>query len=270
MFDIPVQPTRRMPLFVQIILVVVPAVALVLGGRALLRRLLSAEEHEHAERAVPFLLGTVGGFFGMLAGFMLSNAWSDLRALRTTMSAEVNSLADLTNIAARLPQPHANEIRAAVVTYLRVVVDDELPMMIKEHRTSPAATTALAGLWDPLATYDPKTDWEGTLHGIAINKVMEVGEKRRQRISFLHDKSPSRIWWVLLMSGLVVVAGATIASLRYKRPAAWFLGALVVVVSIVLFTIHVVERPFQYGLAARYSGYWAQWVVLGGSPSVAP
>jgi hypothetical protein len=253
-----------MPLGLQIVLIVVPSVVIVLAGREVLRRRLSAEELDHAEHAVPFLLGTVGGFFGLLSGFMLSNAWSELSTLRNTMSAEVNALADMADIAAQLPQPQAGELNAAVITYFRAIVEDELPSM-RRHRSSPAATRARVGLWRPLAQFDPKTAWDGTLRGIAINKVMEVGERRRQRLAFFRNRSPSRIWWILLMNGVVVVAGATIASLRYKRPAVVFLGALVVVVAVVLFSIHIMEHPFQYDLATKAPEYWENWKVLGGA-----
>ena len=65
-----------MPLFVQVVLIVVPPVIAVAALRAALHRLLTPTVVTNAEKVVPFILGSFGGFFGLVAGFMLSNSWS--------------------------------------------------------------------------------------------------------------------------------------------------------------------------------------------------
>src|SRR5215470_16438312 len=146
-----------MPLAVQVLLIVVPPVIVVSAAHALLRRFLPHNVIATAEKVLPFILGTFGGFFGLVAGFMLSNSWVELRALRSAMTAEVNAVADLGDIGANLPQQYDGELRQAIDRYLRTVIDRELPLMAA-GRVSPSTTEALTELWGPLGRFQPQTD----------------------------------------------------------------------------------------------------------------
>lgn len=252
-----------MPLFLQVVLIVVPPVIAVVALRVLLLRWLTPNVITNAEKVVPYILGSFGGFFGLVAGFMLSNSWVELRGLRSSMTAEVNAVADLGDISAYLPEPAAGELKRAINEYLRLVIDRELPLMAEE-RVSPATTAALTELWGPLGRYTPQNDGEVSLREIAMNKVMDIGEQRRQRVVFSRERIPGLLWWILAGSGVVIVAGACVVSLNYRRPTGIFLGALTVLVSLVLFSIHVLERPFQYHLSPEASEYIALWNALGG------
>jgi len=252
-----------MALLIQAILLLVAAVAAVLGTREILRRILTPIVIEHGEKVIPFVLGSFGGFYGLIAGFMLSTSWVELRALKSAMTAEVNALADMGDIAANLPPSRGDELKRAIDAYLRAVVDSELPAMA-QGRTSPTTTRALTQLWYPLGHYEPKSDWEVSLREIAINKVMDIGEQRRQRIVFSRQRLPAILWWILVGSGTVILAGSVVVSLNYNRPVGFFLGALTVVVTLVLFAIRVLERPFEYNLAPEASEYLTAWEVLGG------
>jgi hypothetical protein len=255
-------------LLIQVFLLIVPTVAVTIVTRSLLRRHLPPVVMSHAEKVVPFVLGSFGGFYGLVAGFMLSNSWVELRGLRSAMTAEVNALADMGDIAANLPEPRASQLERAIDDYLRTVVDHELPMMA-QGRTSPATTRALTELWGPLGRYQPQSDWEVSVRAIAINKVMAIGEQRRQRIVFSRERLPSILWWVLISSALVVIASSCIVSLNYRQPAGFSIGAVTGIVVLVLFSIHVLDRPFQYGLAPESSDYVALWHALGGPETFA-
>ena len=139
------------------------------------------------------------------------------------MTAEVNAVADMGDIAVNLPQPRADELTRAIDEYLRTVVNDELPMMA-EGRVNPATTRALTGLWVPLGNYEPQAEWEVSIREIAINKAMDIGEP-----------------WSSVANAFVALA---------------------------LFSIHVLERPFQYHLSPESSDYISLWKALGGPETI--
>ena len=188
----------------------------------------------------------------------------ELRALRSAMMAEVNAVADMEDIAATLPQPHDEELKQAIYQYLNAVVDRELPLMA-QSRVSPTTTAALTALWVPLDRFHAESDADVSLREIAMNKVMDIGEQRRQRIVFSRERIPGLLWWILIGSGAIIVAGSVVVSLNYHRPTSIFLSALTVLVALVLFSIHVLERPFQYGLSPESAEYKSVWEAIGGS-----
>ncbi|MGH7470314.1 MAG: hypothetical protein ACRENP_20415 [Longimicrobiales bacterium] len=242
----------------RLLLVIAAAVALVLGLRNLLRRWLTETEIQHAEKVIPFLLGSIGGFYGLIAGFMLSNSWAELKSLHGTVTAEVNALIDLGRVAVHLPPPVSAELTRGVRHYMETVVTEELPSM-SEGRTSPSTTAALENLWRLLGQYHPETEWETSLREVALAKLVALSEQRRIRSFSSRERMPDVLWWILLSGGIIVVMGACVASLNYRRPAGVFLGALTGIVTLVLFVIKALDQPFSYELATGAAEYRVIW-----------
>ena len=243
-----------MPLTVWALLIVAAAVVGVLATRELLRRRLSPIAIEHSERVVPFLHGSVAGIYGLVAGFMLSYSWVEFQRLHDSMTTEVTALGDLSRIATDLPEPVSRELIAGVEHYLETVISGELALLAK-GRASQQTTRALGALWHVLGAYHPETRWENGLRNLALAKLSVVGEQRRSRILANRASLPGIIWAILVGGGVVVIIGATVASLQYRRPAGVFLGALTAIIALVLVIIYALDQPFRYGMAAETYEY---------------
>lgn len=247
----------------KVIVALVAAVALVAGARELLRRTLSPTALQHSEKAIPFLLGSISGFYGLIAGFMLSNSYAELRLLQGAMTSEISALAQLARVAYHMPQPVSGELRRGVDTYVESVLNSELPLLRRGH-WSTTAGNSLERLWhvlgnsrttqayDQLLTilgrYRPQSEWDTSLRNLSLNTILEVGEQRRRRLLAASQRMPPLILWILMGGGIVVVSGACVASLQYRRPADLFLGALTAIVALVLFVIVALQEPFRYGV----------------------
>jgi hypothetical protein len=241
-------------------------VATIIGAiaiRGLLRHLLSPTQAEQAERTVPFLLGSIGGFFGLVGGLLLSSSWSDLRSLRDSMTGEVGSLAVLDRAVSTLPPPLADTLHRDIVAYLQSVVRLELPELAT-GRTSPATADRLGGIWLTLARYDAKTPADVSLRSLAMERLIEVAKFRQQRIVFRRENLPLLLWMVLIGSGAAVIVGACFGSLRYSYPVPPFLSSLAGLIALILFSIHALHSPFQYNLTTPSSEYLRLWGVFRG------
>jgi hypothetical protein len=237
-----------------LILIVSAAVLAALGVRELLRRKLSPTSIAHAEKVVPILLGTVGGLYGLVAGFTLSNSWTDFKSLQTSITTEVNALSDLALFAESLPPHVRDELIDGIENYLETVRRREL-IRLAEGRGSQETTVALKNLWRVLGEYHPETYWETSSRQLAFARITEVSEQRRSRIVNSRASLPGIMWAILLGGGVVVASGAIVVSLQYRRLAGVFLGALTAILTLVLIVIYVLDQPFRYGLGVETGEY---------------
>ncbi|HEY0306308.1 MAG TPA: hypothetical protein VGC44_15140, partial [Longimicrobiales bacterium] len=218
-----------------------------------------------AEKILPFLIGTVGGYYGLMTGFILSIAWGDVQSVRNSSMVEINALADLDRIALTLPAPVGPQLHYGVTEYLRSVIDHDV-QALSEGRVSRETTAAYGRLWSLVAgARRDANPWEASLLGRALDKVGVVGEQRRVRILISTETFPSVVWAILLLGAVIVLTGSTIVSLRYGPPAREVMMAVAAMLSIVLFAIYAMDRPYRHGYgpgSARYETLWKAFNVV--------
>ena len=240
-------------------LLVVAAAAVILVLRILMARALPAERLAESEKILPFLIGTIGGYYGLLTGFVVSITWGGVQSVRSAALVEINALADLDRIALTLPAPAGPALRRNVGDYLRSVVDHDLDAMA-HGRVSREATAAYGRLWSTVVKSPPDAEaWEASLLGRAFDKVGVVGEQRRIRILISTESLPAVVWIILLFGGAIILAGGTIVSLRYGPPAREAMIAVAAMLCVVLYAIFAMDRPFRFGFGPEKSGYETLW-----------
>jgi hypothetical protein len=240
-------------------MLVAGAAAVILVLRLLIGRAMPAERVAESEKILPFLVGTIGGYYGLLTGFVVSITWGGVQSVRNAALAEINALADLDRIALTLPAPAGPALRHNVGDYLRSVIDHDLDAM-KEGVVSRETGAAYGRLWSTTVMPRPEAEpWEATLLGRAFDKVGVVGEQRRIRLLISTESLPTVVWIILLFGGVIILAGGTIVSLRYGPPVREAMIAVAAMLCVVLFTIYAMDRPFRYGFGPEKSGYEALW-----------
>lgn len=243
--------------------IVIATIVAALAIRHLLRHVMSPGQVEQAERTVPFLLGSIGGFFGLVGGLLLSSSWSDLRALRLSMTSEVGSLAVVDRVASVLPPPRSAELHRAIIAYLESVVHVELPEM-SVGKIDTATSRKLGDVWLVLAQYEPPSPAGVSIRALGLQEAVDVAKARQERIAFRRENLPILLWAVLIGSGVAVIIGACSASAKYSWPVPPFLAALAGLIALILFSIHALHAPFDYHLATPSSEYLRLWDIYRG------
>jgi hypothetical protein len=239
--------------------VVAGAAIAILALRHTLRWAMSPDRMAEAEKTLPFLIGTIGGYYGLLTGFIVSLTWGDVQAVRGAAMTEVNALTDIDRIALALPGPSGPELKASVGDYLRSVIDHEIKAMARGE-LSRESTAAYGRLWSTAARARPDaSSWESAMLARAFDKVGIVGEQRRVRILTSTDSLPAIVWIILLIGGVTIIAGATIVSVRYGSPVREMMIAVAAMLCVVLFAIYTMDRPYRHGFGPGAEHYEALW-----------
>ena len=111
-----------------ILTVFLPVLAAV-AGLALVQRLVPPERRKEQNDFAGFIFAVLGVAYAVLLAFVVIAVWQDYETAKTNVDSEAHELAGVYFLASRLPEPDRTRIQDLVRTYVRVVVEQEWPMM---------------------------------------------------------------------------------------------------------------------------------------------
>ncbi len=243
-----------LPNILRDLLILAAPIVAVLLIRAILIRSLPDRDARESERILPFMIRTIAVFFGIIAGLALSSGTSRVEYLRETTALEIHGLTMLGLISSQLPDPVSAEGAAGIETYIEAVTTSEMPALA-DGRLDLTAGVELARLWATFVEFVPGNEEEAELRGMALEQLSVVGQQRQVRVSGGARLRSPETWAVLIAGSLIIILGATLASLRYHRIAGLFLGAITGTITLVLLAIYSTDHPFQYGLSGEREFY---------------
>lgn len=109
------------------------------------RRVPETREGFHAEISAP-MLWVAATLFGLLLAFVIVIGYQNFLDADASVSTEADALSSIVRDSAAFPAPGGANVRAAVGTYVRAVVNDEWPKMHDSGTSSAAAGRALDGI----------------------------------------------------------------------------------------------------------------------------
>jgi len=142
---------NHVPIWLLLLAVVTAIVGLVLVLVWLVRRLVPGVREGFDAEVSSQMLGVVAALFGLLFAFVIVIAYQNFTDAQGNVSDEADALAAIVRDSRAFPQPERDDVRGAVGTYVRVVVDEEWPRM-RRGADSPRAWTALSGMPSTAAT----------------------------------------------------------------------------------------------------------------------
>ena len=108
--------------------------------------------------------------------------------------SEAHELAGVYFLASRLPEPDRTRIRDLIRTYVRVVVEEEWPMM-ERGQTSPRADSLIRQLRLKLLEFEPRTRGEQVLYEGGLAQVHDAVDARRSRLLEVREGIPICCGW---------------------------------------------------------------------------
>lgn len=222
--------------------VVVLTVGVSVGGLLLVRRSVELRTLESHQDVAGYILAVVGVLYAVLLAFVVIAVWEEFEEAKADATREASALW-LLHEDARILGGSEDAAPAAVVEYVRSVVEDEWPALTDHQRESPATDRALAAVWDGFVALAPR-DAGSAFYDQGVERLHEVSELRRTRILNSREGLPGSLWSVLIAGAAVCIAFTYFFGVRSAGAQILMVSALAATIGLVLFLILSLELPF--------------------------
>ena len=187
--------------------VVLAAMLLSAAGVVVVRRHADVEWLEHHHEIAGYFVTIIGTLYAVLLAFAVFAVWNDFKQASSNLQEEANRIGDLSRLAKGLSEPLREDVRTALLGYVRSVLEDEFPAMA-EGRDSPHTWQATGNLWNVYRSGAPGDDKARFYYEESVKRLVEMGDYRRLRLLASQGTVPGILWW-LLCTGAVLLVGFT-------------------------------------------------------------
>lgn len=222
-------------------LVALPAVAV--GAGLLLRRMVGPEVLARHNDVAGFIYAVIGVVYAVLIAFTAIIVWEQFRNAQNGVEREANALADLYRNAQAFPPDVRKQVEVQLRTYIRLAMEKEWPAMA-EDKSSPETWEAYNQLWRIHHGFKPQGDHERTWYAQSLQRLNELGDRRRDRLLSARSGVPGVIWAVLLGAGAVTIGFSFLFGTQNAWAQALMIAGLSVTIGVVLLSIVALDYPF--------------------------
>ena len=227
-----------------VILTVFVPVLVAVVGLAVVQRLVPPERREKHNDVAGFIYAVLGVAYAVLLAFVVIAVWQDYQTAQTNVESEAHELAGLYVLASQLPEPERTNVQELVRTYVRVVVEEEWPMM-ERGQTSPRADSLVSRLRSKMLGFDPHTKGGQVLYELGNTRLHDAADARRSRLLEVREGIPHLLWVVLVVGGAITVSFTYLFGLKSNVAHSLMVAALTLVICGILFTIGEFNNPFS-------------------------
>ena len=236
------------PLTLLLIAAVGLSVAVVLLAVWLIRRVVKAtSEGFHAEISAP-MVGVVAAVFGLLLAFVIVIAYQNYLDADANVSREADALSSIVRDSAAFPEPGGENVRRAVGTYVRAVVNDEWPQM-HDGNDSALARTGLEGIFAAFRTVEPRSPQATAFCDDAVRQLNAALAARPDRLQTAGGGLPRDIAILVLFSAVVTVGYAVFVGSPQFGFHALAPAAVAAVLAVSLVVLVDLSYPFSGDVA---------------------
>jgi Protein of unknown function (DUF4239) len=225
------------------VLIIVLSMLVGVAGVALIQRLIPVERRKPHNSAIGTLYGGVYVLFGVIIGFTALIVLNKYNAARTTVESEAADVARIYQLAQELPESKQQEIRGLAQSYVRVVVEQEWPLM-RQGQTSPRAQALADNLRNAIQEFKPTTNNEQVIYSQEIDAVNDLDRDRETRLLDARYGLPPLLWIALLVLSIPMLLFACLMGIDDTQLHMLGVTALVGGIAMVLIAIFALDHPF--------------------------
>ncbi|HEY2676191.1 MAG TPA: DUF4239 domain-containing protein [Steroidobacteraceae bacterium] len=192
--------------------------------------------------------------YGLIAALTAVGVWQRYGQVSEVVSGEATAIAILWRDFGSYPQPLRDETREVLRGYTEQIVRDAWPQQ-RLGKVPREGVEWMDLLQTLLNEFEPSTESQKILHAETYRAFNQLVQQRRQRLDSVQAALPSVLWWVLLPGAV----GCIVLFLFFQVANARFHAVLLVglsgFLSMVLFVIVALDRPFSGDMGITADSY---------------
>jgi Protein of unknown function (DUF4239) len=200
-------------------------------------------EHSHNE-IVGFYLGAVCIFYGITLGLIAVGTWEVYSDVENKVGEEASALAALYRDVSSFPEPKRPELQADLREYTHQVIDVAWPQQRRGIIPQNSAA-ALMAIQTHLASFEPATDGQKTLHAEAYREFDRIVELRRNRLRSAVTGLPAPLWVVVLVGAFISIALTWFFDMRSRSMHFWMTVMFSGLLGLQMFLLAIMDNPFR-------------------------
>jgi hypothetical protein len=225
-------------------LIITLAVLFALAGATLVQRRVPADQLKSHTTGLQQISTGLGAMFSVIVGFSAFLVLNKYHAAQLTVQSEAGNLEEIYRLAEPHPEPEREQIQSLVLSYARVVVDEEWPLM-RQGRWSPRADALADELRRSIQEgYKTSTGAEHQFFGEKLDVMADLDEDREVRLIEVRTGLPSILWVALIVLGTSLIGLAYLVGMESRQLHLLTVGVLAMGISLVLFAVLILDRPF--------------------------
>ncbi|HEY0793236.1 MAG TPA: DUF4239 domain-containing protein [Chthoniobacterales bacterium] len=206
-------------------------------------RRIHGEQHSHNE-IVGFYLSGVGLFYGITLGLLAVGAWQTYSEVGSQVDEEASALAVLYRAATSLPEPKRTELQADLREYVRQVIEVAWPLQ-RQGIVPQVTVGTLNTLQVHLASFEPATEGQKTLHAEAYRVFDRIVELRRIRLRNVSAGLPGPLWSVVLIGAVLNIVVTWFFDVRSRPMHFWMTVMFAGFLGLLIFQLAALDKPFM-------------------------
>ena len=192
--------------------------------------------------------------YGLIAALTAVEVWDRYGQVEAVASNEATSIAALWRDFGGYPSPVRETLRGELRDYTDQVIHKAWPLM-RQGRLPKEGVILVDRLQNDLFAFEPATEGQKLIHGESLRAFNHMVLMRRQRVDAANTALPEVLWLVLLPGAFACV----FLSLFYRieEPVLQYVctTGLAAFISMVLFVIFALDRPFVGDMAIKPESY---------------
>jgi len=233
----------HVPSFLIVLMIAAMYVSLSIVGLYIMKRFHSPAKLKKHNDVAGFIFATLGVTYAVLLSFIVVVTWQNFDEAHKNAAQEANDIVSLYHDTRPLSPTFRSALKGHLVTYVRAIIEEEWPIMIKGEQSA-QAQQAQDAIWRLYGRYRPATETQKIFFMESLDKLNEACELRRARLLEAHLAVHPVIYFVLIVGGLITISFTVFFGTENFGPQLIMTSLLAAMIGIALSTVIILDFPF--------------------------